>query len=132
MPDSQSVKSPKVIIAGAGLAGLTMAILLEKAGIEYQVLERSAEVQQTLGGAIILSFNVMPLMEQFGVLDQIEAISFPIETTMIYKEDMEVIREINLRSNRKMYVVSSFSFVTLVFIVFFYHYYLAVVVIAAA
>lgn len=105
MPDSQTVKSPKVIIAGAGLAGLTMAILLEKAGIEYQVLERSSEVQQTLGGAIILSFNVMPLMEQFGVLEQIEAISFPIETTMIYKEDMEVIREINLRSNRKMYVI---------------------------
>ncbi|KAG9069680.1 hypothetical protein KI688_009002 [Linnemannia hyalina] len=102
MPDSQTVKSPKVIIAGAGLAGLTMAILLEKAGIEYQVLERSSEIQQTLGGAIILSFNVMPLMEQLGVLDQIEAISFPIETTMIYKEDMEVIREINLRSNRKM------------------------------
>ncbi|KAF9541476.1 hypothetical protein EC957_003036 [Mortierella hygrophila] len=102
MPDSQTVKSPKVIIAGAGLAGLTMAILLEKAGIEYQVLERSSEIQQTLGGAIILSFNVMPLMEQFGILDQIEAISFPIETTMIYKEDMEVIREINLRSNRKM------------------------------
>lgn len=117
MPDSQSVKSPKVIIAGAGLAGLTMAILLEKAGIEYQVLERSSEVQQTLGGAIILSFNVMPLMEQFGVLDQIEAISFPIETTMIYKEDMEVIREINLRSNRKMYVVSSFSYLTLVFFI---------------
>ncbi|KAG0062825.1 hypothetical protein BGZ90_002925, partial [Linnemannia elongata] len=102
MPDSPTVKSPKVIIAGAGLTGLTMAILLEKAGIEYLVLERSSEVQQTLGGAIILSFNVMPLMEQFGVLEQIEAISFPIETTMIYKEDMEVIREINLRSNRKM------------------------------
>lgn len=108
MPDSPTVKSPKVIIAGAGLTGLTMAILLEKAGIEYLVLERSSEIQQTLGGAIILSFNVMPLMEQFGVLEQIEAISFPIETTMIYKEDMEVIREINLRSNRKMYVVSLF------------------------
>ncbi|KAF9924522.1 hypothetical protein FBU30_005542 [Linnemannia zychae] len=102
MPDSQSVKSPKVIIAGAGLSGLTMAILLEKAGIEYQVLERSSNVQQPLGGAIILSFNLMPLMEQLGLLDQIEAISFPIETTMIYKEDMEVIRELHLRSNRKM------------------------------
>ena len=113
MPDSQTVKSPKVIIAGAGLTGLTMAILLEKAGIEYQVLERSSEVQQTLGGAIILSFNVKPLMEQFGILDQIEAISVPIETTMIYKEDMEVIREINLRSNRKMYVASSFFIFTL-------------------
>jgi 2-polyprenyl-6-methoxyphenol hydroxylase-like FAD-dependent oxidoreductase len=117
MPDSQTVKSPKVIIAGAGLTGLTMAILLEKAGIEYQVLERSSEVQQTLGGAIILSFNVMPLMEQLGVLDQIEAISFPIETTMIYKEDMEVIREINLRSNRKMYVILH---TPLVFVVIIY------------
>ncbi|KAF9088815.1 hypothetical protein BGX23_007110 [Mortierella sp. AD031] len=101
MPDSQSVRAPKVLIAGAGLTGLAMAILLEKAGIEYQVLERKAEIQQPLGGAIILSFNVMPLMEQLGVLDQIEAISFSIETTMIYKEDMEVIREINLRSNKK-------------------------------
>jgi len=36
---------PTVIIVGAGLGGLTLAILLEKAGIPYKVLERSPAVK---------------------------------------------------------------------------------------
>lgn len=36
---------PRVLIAGAGLAGLFLGILLEKAGIPYEIFERTAEIK---------------------------------------------------------------------------------------
>ncbi|KAF9274726.1 hypothetical protein BGZ68_000413 [Mortierella alpina] len=45
MPDSP----PKVLIAGAGLAGLFLAILLERAKIPYQIFERAATVKPVVG-----------------------------------------------------------------------------------
>ena len=37
--------TPKVLIAGAGIGGLTLALLLEQAGYEYQVFERASEIK---------------------------------------------------------------------------------------
>lgn len=36
---------PTVMIVGAGLGGLTLAILLQRAGIEYQLFEKSTEIK---------------------------------------------------------------------------------------
>jgi len=36
---------PHVLIAGAGLAGLFLGNLLEKAGIPYEIFERTAEIK---------------------------------------------------------------------------------------
>ena len=36
---------PRVLIAGAGLAGLFLGILLEKAGIPYEIFERYSEIK---------------------------------------------------------------------------------------
>ena len=38
-------KNPHVVIAGAGVAGLFLAILLDRAGIPYQIYERAREVK---------------------------------------------------------------------------------------
>ena len=42
---------PTVIIVGAGLGGLVLAILLERMGINYMVLERSSQFR-SLGEAL--------------------------------------------------------------------------------
>jgi len=52
MISSTDVKRPKVLIVGAGVGGITLAILLEKAGVPYDVYERAAEVKP-LGGYMI-------------------------------------------------------------------------------
>jgi len=44
MASTQS-KGPCVIVVGAGLAGLLLGALLEKAGIEYHIFERAAKVK---------------------------------------------------------------------------------------
>ncbi|KAF9161295.1 hypothetical protein BGX20_002154 [Mortierella sp. AD010] len=77
--------NPKIIIAGAGLGGLTLAILLEKASIDYEILER-ATVLKPLGSATSLAPNVMPLLEQLGLLDELKKISLECMYGGIYKD----------------------------------------------
>ncbi|KAF9370612.1 hypothetical protein CPB97_002612 [Podila verticillata] len=67
---------PRVIIAGAGIGGLTMAILLNKAGVTFEILERSDDVKQ-LGSAIALGPSTAPLLKQLGIYEEFKAISKP-------------------------------------------------------
>ncbi|KAF8939663.1 hypothetical protein EDD21DRAFT_373008 [Dissophora ornata] len=92
---------PRVIIVGAGLGGLTMALLLERAGIQYTVLERSVKIRP-LGSATGLGFNIMPLWDQLGILEEMKAISKVIEYTTVFKENMDVIREVKLKDNKAL------------------------------
>ncbi|KAF9996714.1 hypothetical protein BGZ80_007184, partial [Entomortierella chlamydospora] len=77
--------NPKIIIAGAGLGGLTLAILLEKASIDYEILERAITLKP-LGSAISLAPNVMPLFEQLGLLDGLKRISLEWMRGGLYRE----------------------------------------------
>ncbi|KAF9409137.1 hypothetical protein BGZ76_005738, partial [Entomortierella beljakovae] len=76
----------KVLIIGGGLGGLTLALLLEKANIDYEIYERS-KVHRALGSAIALSPNVMPMIEQLGLLKELEAISKPGGGLKVYNEN---------------------------------------------
>jgi len=45
VPNTATPKRPKVLIVGAGIAGLTLAMLLTKAGIPYDIYERAEKVK---------------------------------------------------------------------------------------
>ncbi len=45
LPPLVTDRPPRVLIAGGGLGGLFLGILLEKAGIPYEIYERSAEIK---------------------------------------------------------------------------------------
>ncbi|KAF9384503.1 hypothetical protein CPB97_005632 [Podila verticillata] len=62
----------KVLIVGGGIAGLTLATLLEKADIDFQVYERAAVVRP-LGSVVAIGPNVLALIEQIGLLDKFAA-----------------------------------------------------------
>ncbi|KAF9947884.1 hypothetical protein BGZ72_010171, partial [Mortierella alpina] len=77
--------SPQVLIVGAGLGGLTMAILLERANIDYKVLERG-ETVRALGSATALAPNVLALFEQLGLLEELKAISKVVMVSRVFRE----------------------------------------------
>ncbi|KAF9935625.1 hypothetical protein BGZ65_003198, partial [Modicella reniformis] len=73
---SDPSSTPKVLIVGAGLAGLLLAILLEQIDVRYQVFERAAVVKP-LGSAMALGPNILPIFEQLGLLEDLKRISKP-------------------------------------------------------
>lgn len=40
-----TTEKPKVLVIGAGLGGVTLCLLLEKAGVNYELFERAAQVK---------------------------------------------------------------------------------------
>lgn len=58
--------NPKVAIIGAGPAGITAGLALNKAGIDVKIYERASEITP-LGGAIILNAVGLTIMRRLGV-----------------------------------------------------------------
>lgn len=83
----------KVLIVGGGLGGLVLGILLERAGIDYLILEQSVLIRP-YGSLIVISSLVLPLMEQLGLLDEIERASIPFGGITLFRHDQSVIGKI--------------------------------------
>ncbi|OAQ29396.1 hypothetical protein K457DRAFT_1906829 [Linnemannia elongata AG-77] len=64
MPAVTPNKPPHVLIAGASLAGLFLGILLERAGIPYEIFERSSEARPH-GELYQLDINCIGLVRTF-------------------------------------------------------------------
>ncbi|GJJ74641.1 hypothetical protein EMPS_06999 [Entomortierella parvispora] len=89
LPNTSDDKNPHVMIVGAGLGGLMLAILLDKAGIPYQIYERASSVKP-LGSVMSLTANILAAIEQIGLLDELQAISFPGNKVNIMYDDMKI------------------------------------------
>ncbi|KAG0296805.1 hypothetical protein BGZ97_004442 [Linnemannia gamsii] len=75
LPPLVTERPPRVLIAGGGLGGLFLGILLEKAGIPYEIFERSPEIKPL--GMSQISANILPAFEQLGLLDELMSFSKP-------------------------------------------------------
>lgn len=84
----------KVLIAGGGIAGLTLAVLLERAGIDYEVYERATSVRP-LGTALSIGPSVMPMFAQLGLLDQFRAVSNENNYALNFNEDLQLTGTVN-------------------------------------
>ncbi|KAF9973131.1 hypothetical protein BGZ73_003645 [Actinomortierella ambigua] len=69
-----------VLIVGAGIGGMTLAALLEQAGVPYVILERSPDVRP-IGSAISIPPTVTPVFQQLGVYDDLVRFSQPLRTS---------------------------------------------------
>ncbi|KAG0354868.1 hypothetical protein BG005_006152 [Podila minutissima] len=66
----ERLSRPKVLISGAGIGGLTLAILLQKGGIPYE--------------------GIASLLTQLGIYDEFVAIGKPQKKMKIYTEDLKL------------------------------------------
>lgn len=70
-----------VVIQGAGIAGLTLAGILEKHDVNYRLIERSPQLQ-AIGAGIVLQRNALEVLAQLRE-GNFEAVSTPIERMVI-------------------------------------------------
>ena len=66
-------KKFKVIIVGGSIAGLTLAHCLDRAGIDYVVLEKHEDVAPELGASIGIMANGARILDQLGLYNEIES-----------------------------------------------------------
>lgn len=67
----------KVLIAGGSLVGLTLALILEKANIDFLILEKG-DIAPDLGASISVLPQTARVLEQLGIWDTFLAKSFPV------------------------------------------------------
>ncbi|KAF9436905.1 hypothetical protein BGZ76_002627, partial [Entomortierella beljakovae] len=80
---NQSSAKPQVLIIGAGIGGLMMAILLDQINIPYHIFERAAEVKP-LGSAMSFSGDIMSALEQLGIYEDLFKVSKPYEKIKLF------------------------------------------------
>jgi 2-polyprenyl-6-methoxyphenol hydroxylase-like FAD-dependent oxidoreductase len=79
----------KVIIIGGSVAGLTLANILERYGIEYILLEKYNDIAPQLGASIgILPYGSM-VLDQLGVEEKISSMCERVETQQMFGPDGE-------------------------------------------
>lgn len=61
----------KVLIAGGGVAGLTLANMLEKLNIDYQILESYKSLTPQVGASLGLAPNGLRILDQIDLADDI-------------------------------------------------------------
>ncbi|KAF9146902.1 hypothetical protein BG015_011478 [Linnemannia schmuckeri] len=83
-------RHPRVLISGAGLAGLLLGILLEKAGIPYDIYERAAEIKP-IGAVMSLSPNILTAFEQLGLYEELMSFSKEAIDSTFYTDQLDVV-----------------------------------------
>ncbi|KAF9434025.1 hypothetical protein BGZ76_008670 [Entomortierella beljakovae] len=84
----------KVVIIGAGIGGLMMGYCLERAGIDYVILERRPK-PLIAKATIQLTANTLHVIEQLGLLGDIMRIGKPISHISLRKHNMSVVGKID-------------------------------------
>ncbi|KAI5855037.1 FAD/NAD(P)-binding domain-containing protein [Durotheca rogersii] len=82
----------KVIIAGGSIVGLTNALALEKAGIDFVVLEKR-EIAPHMGASVSVHPHVQRVLEQLGVWPEIRAGTVPLHTRHHYNQNGDLFEE---------------------------------------
>jgi 2-polyprenyl-6-methoxyphenol hydroxylase-like FAD-dependent oxidoreductase len=71
----------RVIIAGGGIAGLTLANALQHAGIDYLLLEGRTEIAPQVGASIGVLPNGGRILDQLGCYEDIWEATTPLMWT---------------------------------------------------
>ncbi|KAG0054779.1 hypothetical protein BGZ83_010455 [Gryganskiella cystojenkinii] len=91
---------PQVLIAGAGIGGLFLAILLDRAGITYEIFERGSAIK-AMGSIMGINANILPVFEQLGLYDELKSISLPSNGIEFLNAKLERIASIDISATHE-------------------------------
>jgi salicylate hydroxylase len=74
----------RVVVAGAGIGGLTLGIALQRAGLPVEIYERADELRE-VGAAVALSANGTRVLARLGLGEALDAVSTQ-PTELIYRD----------------------------------------------
>ncbi|GKU07493.1 zeaxanthin chloroplastic [Fusarium langsethiae] len=84
---------PKILIAGGGIAGLSLANMLEKAGIDYVLLESYESIAPQVGASIGLQSNGLRILDQLGCANELlSLVDHPLNNSYIRNSDGSIIK----------------------------------------
>ncbi|KAJ8115387.1 hypothetical protein ONZ43_g4676 [Nemania bipapillata] len=107
----------EVIIAGGGIAGVTLALMLEKLDISYILLEGRDTLESDRGAGIGLQPNGLRILDQLGLIEDIERATVPLKTWFSYDAEGNLMASSSAMAqyrNKFVPVVISFSFARLI------------------
>ncbi|KAF9407671.1 hypothetical protein BGZ94_002607, partial [Podila epigama] len=95
----------RVTIVGGGIGGLSLANMLEKAGIDYIVLEKAMTIR-ALGSSLGLDATSLPVMEQLGLLEDFYAASKAVRKFNFYNEAIEPIGLVDFSDLEEIFLMT--------------------------
>jgi 2-polyprenyl-6-methoxyphenol hydroxylase-like FAD-dependent oxidoreductase len=90
-------------IGGAGIAGLSCAIMLARRGWTVRVHERSPEIRE-VGAGIQLKNNAIEVLEELGIFDQLTPLGTELERGRIRAADGRILQERVLAGKSRVHV----------------------------
>ncbi|PHH70703.1 hypothetical protein CDD80_5787 [Ophiocordyceps camponoti-rufipedis] len=105
--DQMNIKTTgrlRVIIVGAGIGGLTAALALNRAGIDFVIIEKHASVLEPMGSSITLTPGSQRILHQLGLLNKIKTLSRPYSRGVEVREpNGQVLSQVSLSTFAMMH-----------------------------
>ncbi|CAM5338892.1 FAD-dependent oxidoreductase OS=Streptomyces tendae OX=1932 GN=GUR47_00400 PE=4 SV=1 [Streptomyces tendae] len=84
-------KARKVLVIGGGAAGNAVTVLLDRAGLQVDLIEAKDDWNATAGSGITLQGNALRVLRELGVWEQVEASGFGFGSVGITAPDGTVL-----------------------------------------
>lgn len=99
-----------ISIIGAGIGGLTTALMLKNKGFNIEVFESSKEIKP-VGAGIIIANNAMQVFKKLGIQDKIEKAGNRISCMKITDTQLKSISVVDLTEYEKnmVYTISQYT-----------------------
>lgn len=98
----------QVAIVGAGIAGLTLAVALKRAGISFVVYESSPRIRP-VGAGIALANNAMQVYRHLGIADQLNDKGTRISTVLLTDLDLQILDQTSLVNFEEKYQLANIA-----------------------
>lgn len=90
----------KIIIAGAGIGGLSTAVALKKIGLQASVYERAPEIREAGAGFTIWA-NAMKALRRIGLEDQVRSLGAVLTAVHTYSPGGKIIYSMDVGSTSR-------------------------------